>query len=188
VTKLVHDKLSNQPGSPLNVCTLSIDDLYLPHAALVELASQKPINPLWSGRGQPGTHDVSLGVNILESLHQLGETTIEGPRFEKSLFNGEGDRLPPGHGTLVQPPVDVVIMEGWCMGFYPISSVELDQRWDSSWVEESQKLGLRLDLLGTKNDIVKINAKLQEYIRLWSYFDIFVQVCLQFFSFSMSRD
>lgn len=174
-TALVQTLLSNPPHS-LRVAVLSIDDLYLPHNGLLSLASDHPHNPLWRGRGQPGTHDIQLGVQLLQSLRR-GDKDVEIPRFEKSLYNGEGDRLPlDGTGVIIKPPVDVVLMEGWCTGFFPISQAELDKRWVGVWREERRNLGLGDDELGTKENIQDVNDKLKEYIHLWTFFDVFVQV------------
>ena len=162
------------PPHALRVAQLSIDDLYLPHDALVALA--KTGNPLWRGRGQPGTHDVELGVQLLTKLKE-GKEKVELPRFEKSLFNGEGDRLPmDGKGPIVQPPVDVVLLEGWCTGFYPITIEEVEQRWDSHWREERVRLNLEDNELGTMDHVIAINDALKKYVKLWEFFDVFVQV------------
>ncbi|KAK7045540.1 hypothetical protein VNI00_007372 [Paramarasmius palmivorus] len=175
LTGLVKTYLSNSPHS-LRVATLSIDDLYLPHDGLKALADTHPDNPLWRGRGQPGTHDISLGSRILESLKK-GEEAVELPRFDKSLFHGEGDRLPlDGTGEIVQPPIDVVIMEGWCTGFYPISDAEIEARWDTVWREQKIILGMDDSIVGNKENIKQVNEALHRYVDLWSFFDVFIQL------------
>ncbi|RDB24832.1 putative ATP-dependent kinase TDA10 [Hypsizygus marmoreus] len=164
------DRLSAPPYA-LNVALLSIDDLYLTHDGLVSLASQEPPNALWAGRGQPGTHDVGLGVQVLEALRSQSGS-VELPRFDKSLFNGEGDRL--STGLVVTPPFDIVILEGWCVGFFPIPQGELERRWEGVWREVSAKLGLPHTV--TKHDLERVNETLKGYVAMWSYFDIFVQI------------
>ncbi|KAG5652851.1 hypothetical protein H0H81_003414 [Sphagnurus paluster] len=163
-------RLSEPPYS-LNVALLSIDDLYLPHDALLALASQEPCNALWAGRGQPGTHDVKFGVEILHALKSQSEA-VELPCFDKSLFHGEGDRLPSG--VTIHPRVDIVILEGWCVGFFPISQEELDGRWDGVWREESAKL--ELPEFVSKSDLERVNEALKHYVEMWSFFDTFVQI------------
>ena len=156
------------------VAVLSIDDLYLPHNDLVELSHSR--NPLWNGRGHPGTHDTALGIEILSSLKSACRT-VELPRFDKSLYEGEGDRHPlDGTGIVIdQPPaVDVIILEGWLVGFHPISNEDLHFRWKTLWKEERQKLGLPETIQIA--DIQAINDKLQEYLPLWNFLDIFMQV------------
>jgi D-glycerate 3-kinase len=157
---------------------LSIDDLYLPHPQLVQLAQSQPSNPLWQGRGLPGTHDVELGVKVLTALKN-GAQELEIPRFDKSLHDGQGDRLPmDGSGIMINqpPPIDVVILEGWCVGFCPITQNELQNRWDSVWKEERQKLGLLGDSLCSRHDVERTNNVLASYGQLWNFFDIFIEV------------
>ncbi|KAG7091091.1 hypothetical protein E1B28_010146 [Marasmius oreades] len=178
LTGLIQSHLSSPPHC-LRVATLSIDDLYLPHTQLKSLAESYPENPLWKGRGQPGTHDIVLGLQILSCLKQgrMGRQRIELPRFDKSLYDGEGDRLPmDGTGSLVQPPIDLVIMEGWCMGFYPIPDREIDERWDRLWQVEKGLLGMDDSIVGTKENIKQINEVLHRYVDVWSFFDIFIQL------------
>ncbi|KAF8967975.1 P-loop containing nucleoside triphosphate hydrolase protein [Flammula alnicola] len=166
------------PPHSLRVAFFSIDDLYLPHDALVSLAAAHPQNVLWQGRGQPGTHDVDLGVQILSAL-KSGNGAVELPRFDKSLYSGEGDRLPmDGSGTVVKqpPPLDVVIFEGWCVGFHPISKEDLLSRWNGVWRTEREKLGLGEDQVGRLLDIETINEILKDYVQLWDFFDVFVQL------------
>ncbi|KAH8828241.1 hypothetical protein DL96DRAFT_1602386 [Flagelloscypha sp. PMI_526] len=166
LTNLVKQKLCAAPHS-LNVAVFSLDDIYLTHDALVELARSNPLNPLWKGRGQPGTHDVELGLRTLSAL--AGTEPVELPRFDKSLFNGEGDRLPfDGTGPIATPPLDVVILEGWFTGFYPISHEELESRWNGDWKEERVKLSMV--------DIAAVNDRLHQYIALWQSFTVFIQL------------
>jgi D-glycerate 3-kinase len=169
----------------LRVAVLSIDDLYLPHQGLTSLAASHPSNPLWQGRGQPGTHDIDLGVEILSAL-KTANKRVELPRFDKSLFGGEGDRLPmDGSGTVVeQPPaVDVVVFEGWCVGFHPIPEYELLSRWNGVWKQEKAMLGLGENQMGRLEDLEAINEKLKSYLKLWTFFDVFVRVRSDFFVF-----
>ncbi|KAF8161277.1 P-loop containing nucleoside triphosphate hydrolase protein [Crassisporium funariophilum] len=166
------------PPHSLRVAVFSIDDIYLPHEGLRSLANSHPQNVLWKGRGQPGTHDVNLGVEILCAL-KSGARPVELPRFDKSLFDGEGDRLPiDGSGTVVKqpPPLDVIIFEGWCVGFRPISNDEIVHRWNGVWKTEREKLGLREEQMGRLVDVQAVNEKLKDYVRIWNHFDAFVQL------------
>ncbi|KAF7298067.1 hypothetical protein HMN09_01028000 [Mycena chlorophos] len=173
ISALLADRLRS---SGLNVAVLSLDDIYLPHERLVHLAQIHPHNVLWKGRGQPGTHDVSLGLQVLNALRNGADPEIELPRFDKSLFNGEGDRVPYGRpdAVRVKPPVDVVLFEGWCVGFYPLSAEELDRRWDGVWSEERRLLSLGDSV--KKEDIVAVNDVLNGYIPIWELFDVFFQL------------
>ncbi|KAI0343682.1 P-loop containing nucleoside triphosphate hydrolase protein [Trametopsis cervina] len=178
LTSRLRDVLSSPPHS-LSVTVLSIDDLYLPHAGLVAVAQANPQNRLLQGRGQPGTHDVPLGTHILEHLKHVNtlqpddpKAVVSIPSFDKSLFNGEGDRIETGH--IVRPPVDVVVLEGWCVGFYPSTPGEITRRW------ELPVPGLGEDFFGMrgfrKEDVLEVNEKLKELSQWWSFFGTFIQI------------
>ena len=46
------------------------------------------------------------------------------PQYNKSLNNGKGDRDDPSKFRKVDGPIDLVIVEGWMLGFKPASSLE----------------------------------------------------------------
>ncbi|GJE91428.1 hypothetical protein PsYK624_075780 [Phanerochaete sordida] len=161
----------------LKVAVLSIDDLYLPHEQLVAVAKAYPENRLLQGRGQPGTHDVDLGTQILTRLKRINEDTerksvVHIPKFDKSLHGGEGDRVL--EGTDIEAPVDVVVLEGWCVGFYPSSEEEINRRF------ELPVQGLGDDFFRArgfrKEDVLDINERLKHLASWWSYFDAFIQI------------
>jgi D-glycerate 3-kinase len=95
----------------LKVAVLSLDDLYLPRADREALA--RDVHPLLRTRGVPGTHDVALGLAVLDGLAGEGETAL--PRFDKA----SDDRAPAETWPVVAGPVDVVLFEGWCVGARP---------------------------------------------------------------------
>ncbi len=135
---------------------LSIDDFYLSHDEQVALAASHPNNRLLQHRGQPGTHDLELGLNTLHSLRRCQRTRI--PRYDKSAFNGQGDRVDPNTWIEVNPPVDVVFLEGWCVGFEPLSDEMLEAkrkeaRWKTS--EESMLSKHSVDDLRFVNDALR---------------------------------
>lgn len=93
------------------VAVLSIDDFYLTRAERRALADN--IHPLFATRGVPGTHDVAMLSLYLEKLRDLkrGEQ-IALPRFAKA----SDDRAAASSWPSVSGPVDLVILEGWCVG------------------------------------------------------------------------
>lgn len=93
----------------LRAAILSIDDLYLTLAERRRLAAD--VHPLLLTRGVPGTHDVGLGLAVIKSLGQAGETAV--PRFDKAADDRRAD------GDIVEGPVDVILFEGWCVGARP---------------------------------------------------------------------
>jgi D-glycerate 3-kinase len=95
----------------LRGAVLSLDDLYLTKAERQRLA--RDVHPLFATRGVPGTHDVTLGMQVLESLTQCRETLV--PSFDKAA----DDRRSPDEWTRVAGPLDVIVFEGWCVGARP---------------------------------------------------------------------
>ncbi|KAM5542979.1 hypothetical protein V8D89_003363 [Ganoderma adspersum] len=176
LTSILRDTLQSAPHN-LSVAVLSLDDLYLPHDGLVALADSHPQNALLKGRGQPGTHDVPLGTDILNKLRRINDSAgagaqVELPSFDKSLFNGEGDRAPSD--AVVRPPVDVVLFEGWCTGFYPVSHEEVERRFTAPVTGLGdaffQKRGYRVE------DVLEVNERLKSYVSWWDLFDAFIQI------------
>ncbi|MDD7984486.1 HAD-IIB family hydrolase [Lentisphaera marina] len=108
----------------LNVITLSIDDFYLTKKERDELADS--IHPLLKTRGVPGTHDLQLAKQILDSLTALPDdekiSNIQIPRFNKAI----DDRFPDGD-DLPDQFIDVIILEGWCIGAEPQAIEHLEK-------------------------------------------------------------
>ena len=114
------------------IVILSLDDLYHTHESLAKIRSENSSNELFRNRGQPGTHDEVLAEQFFKALF-AGEA-VAVPLFDKSRFNGEGDRAPVTEWEQVSrdPPVDVVIFEGWCIGFQALSDQSLEEKWNAS--------------------------------------------------------
>ena len=157
----------------LRTVTLSLDDLYLTHAERIALAAD--CHPLLATRGVPGTHDVALAEAILDDL--LAGRTAALPRFDKAA----DDRAPMRR--MVEPPIDVVLFEGWCVGavpqtaealIEPVNALERDEDPDGAWRREANRrlatdyaeLFARIDLLAMLKvdsfEAVRANRKLQE--------------------------
>jgi len=104
----------------LSVEVLSIDDLYLSRADRLALA--ETVHPLLATRGPPGTHDVGLGIQLLDALS--GRSPPLG--LSIPVFDKLADTLRPRSDWLpIHGPVDVVIFEGWCVGARPQGSAAL---------------------------------------------------------------
>ncbi|KAJ5503139.1 hypothetical protein N7463_006013 [Penicillium fimorum] len=129
----LNDTLRSEPYS-LSVVTLSLDDIYLTHADQVALAQAHPSNPLLQHRGQPSTHDLTLGEEVFASLAAERPTAI--PQYDKSAFEGQGDRVPKAQWKVVnqegQDKVKVVIFEGWCVGFRAWDDQTLRAKWEAA--------------------------------------------------------
>jgi D-glycerate 3-kinase len=103
----------------LTVAVLSIDDLYLTKAERQRLAAR--VHPLLATRGVPGTHDVAIGIEVIDALGRPGKVAV--PRFDK----GADDRRDPADWDEVEGPVDVVLFEGWCVGARPQAAAALTE-------------------------------------------------------------
>ena len=146
----------------------SIDDLYLPHDEQEALAKSQPSNPLVQHRGQPSTHDVKLGTETFAAIASR-RSNIQVPSYDKSAFNGAGDRLSANEWETCnhegEPPVEVVIFEGWCVGFRALSDEELERKWKAAvqaFEAEGDAYEGRLGRLQL-DSVLFVNNKLREY-------------------------
>lgn len=116
----------------LRTVTLSMDDLYLTHAERQSLAKQ--VHPLFATRGVPGTHAPGLGMAIIE--HVRAGRSFDIPRFDKGTDDRSTDT------ETITGPVDVLLLEGWCVAcrpeadeelLDPINDLERDEDQDGVW-------------------------------------------------------
>jgi D-glycerate 3-kinase len=113
-------RLALEQGANWRVAVLSIDDFYLTKAERKNLAER--IHPLMETRGVPGTHDIQMLATCIEQLKNSGpEKCLALPRFDKS----RDERADPESWPLVSGPVDLIILEGWCVGCTHQSGDEL---------------------------------------------------------------
>ena len=106
--------------SDWNVAVLSIDDFYYTKTEREALAAK--IHPLLQVRGVPGTHDMPMLSRCLNALRKLkrGETFAL-PRFNKAT----DDRFDESNWPHVTGPIDLIILEGWCVGSRDQTAAEL---------------------------------------------------------------
>ncbi|HEY9888922.1 MAG TPA: hypothetical protein V6D02_11010 [Candidatus Obscuribacterales bacterium] len=137
-----------------HLVSLSIDDLYKTYGDRVQL---RAVDPRLIWRGPPGTHDIELGLETLTALlkNDVNEP-LKMPRFDKSLWQGEGDRVAP---EVINAPVDFVLFEGWFVGVRPVADSVFDQA-PAPILTEADRAFAR-----------DMNAKLQDYLPLWNYLD-----------------
>ncbi|MEE3719091.1 glycerate kinase [Tumidithrix elongata RA019] len=131
--------------------SISLDDLYKTYADRQQLRERDP-RLIW--RGPPSTHDVELGVKTLERLRDR-TTSIEIPRFDKSLHNGAGDRISP----LPHQGADIVWFEGWFVGVHPLPISKFSKYMPPLVSEADREFAL------------ECNARLYDYIPLWQQLD-----------------
>ena len=116
----------------MRTAVLALDDLYLPRAQRERRARQE--HPLFRTRGPPGTHDVALGLALLDRLRARDATEL--PVFDKAT----DDRAP--EPRRFDGPAAAVILEGWCVGARaqtpaelaaPLNALERDEDADGCW-------------------------------------------------------
>lgn len=157
----------------LRAVEISIDDLYLSKASRQSLARE--VHPLLAVRGVPGTHQVDLGLDLLERLAVAGPDDVTAiPRFDKAA----DDRCPEVLWSQVQGRPDVVILEGWCVGARPqpdsdleeaVNSLEREGDVDGAWRQyvNQQLAGPYLQLFGLLDLLIMISAPSFDCIYDW---------------------
>ncbi|MEG4047925.1 glycerate kinase [Microcoleus sp. Pol17_C1] len=156
--------------------SLSLDDLYKTYANRQQLQKADP-RLIW--RGPPGTHDIDLGIAVLDKLrgsqtHNLAAVdnpksdalkpdlinkNIEIPRFDKSAYGGAGDRSQPE----IISGADIVLFEGWFVGVNPVVDAKLNEFLAGAPFP-----------ISTESDCQfarDMNAKLHDYLPLWKRLD-----------------
>ena len=157
---------------------LSIDDFYLTHNLQSELAASHPSNPLIQHRGQPSTHDLRLALSIFSDLRQGEATRI--PHYDKSAYGGQGDRVRKDEWLDVnrdkRQKTEVIIFEGWCVGFRALRKDKLIREWEGA-VRERHK-GNYIGRLGwhTLEDVEYVNEALREYDQLTDQLDALIHL------------
>ncbi|MBV8882864.1 MAG: glycerate kinase [Chroococcidiopsidaceae cyanobacterium CP_BM_RX_35] len=133
--------------------SISLDDLYKTYSDRLALRTQDP-RLIW--RGPPGTHDIQLGLTVLDQLRQADSPLpIQVPRFDKSAWGGAGDRCEPE----VVESADVVLFEGWFVGVRPINPDAFNTA-PPPIVTDADKAFAR-----------DMNARLEDYLPLWERLD-----------------
>ncbi|MEH2266323.1 glycerate kinase [Nostoc sp.] len=131
--------------------SLSLDDLYKTYSDRLVLTQQDP-RLIW--RGPPGTHDVDLGLDVLDKIRQ-SQNSVMVPRFDKSAYRGAGDRTNPEMIT----GVDIVLFEGWFVGVRPINADIFDTAPPPIITDEDRAFARDM------------NRRLHDYLPLWERLD-----------------
>ncbi|MBN3960510.1 glycerate kinase [Nostoc sp. NMS8] len=131
--------------------SLSLDDLYKTYSDRLLLTQQDP-RLIW--RGPPGTHDVDLGLKVLNQIRQ-SQSSVMVPRFDKSAYGGAGDRTTPEIVT----GVDIVLFEGWFVGVRPIEPNIFDTAPPPILTEKDRVFARDM------------NHRLHDYLPLWERLD-----------------
>jgi D-glycerate 3-kinase len=99
----------------INAAAVSLDDYYLNKAKRQQLATQ--VHPLLRQRGVPGTHNICQAIADAQAV--LAGQPVALPQFDKALDQ-------PG-ASLPAQQLDLLIVEGWCLGVRPQTEAELAQ-------------------------------------------------------------
>jgi D-glycerate 3-kinase len=149
---------------------LSLDDFYLTHEARQRLGRE--VHPLLATRGPPGTHDVAMAGAAIDQLRSKGKAVL--PHFDKAADN----RSPRAAWRTIASPVDVIILEGWCVGAVsqgraalatPVNDLERDQDAQAIWrtYVNDQLDGPYQTLFGRLHDLVLLQAPSFEVVACW---------------------
>ncbi len=116
---------------------ISIDDVYLTRARREALA--RALHPLFVTRGPPGTHDLDLLQELIDSLTTAGpkdETLI--PDFDKR----NDDRWPVERWRRFAGRPSAILIDAWCLGCVaedeaalaePVNELEREHDPDGRW-------------------------------------------------------
>ncbi|KAF9775413.1 hypothetical protein IL306_006485 [Fusarium sp. DS 682] len=178
--------LTNQHN--LKTRMLSLDDLYHDYPELVALREANPNNGLLQTRGQPGTHDEGLAKNFFDQVLGRVESdkkVVKWPAFDKSLHGGQGGRVPVAEWEEVplDQGLDVLIFEGWALGFKPLTPEEVKRKWEqakASEAQQSEEWALTNTLANHDlSHLLLINENLRRYCETFSgpqHFDGFLHL------------
>ena len=121
-----------------------------------------------------------MASSVLSSVKAINEEqegastqprVVSLPVFDKSLCDGEGDRSPDT--IKIEGPIDVFILEGWSMGFAPLSKKYLSERYDEA-AKSGEKSHFSAHPLAS---LLTINDYLAEFAsRVYPFFSTIVQI------------
>jgi D-glycerate 3-kinase len=144
--------------------SMSLDDFYLTRADQVELAETNPRNELLQVRGNAGTHDIAMAMDLVQQVKNVSSDEIKVPSYDKTAFEGKGDRHKEDQWRTYNPSqVDVVLYEGWMQGFTAI--------------EDEEQLR-ELEKNAGSGGITEVNAFLKEkdYDKMWKLMDAWLVI------------
>jgi D-glycerate 3-kinase len=184
LSNAVQDRLG---AKSLKVVFVALDDFYYPQDHLRALKITHCNNVMLDGRGLPGTHDVALGARIMQELSEANDRpgqTIELPVYDKSKHAGLGDRS--AETRPVAGPIDIIVFEGWCVGFHPLSPDALAAAYNSGRVPNEFAVFKSPPPGGVEQPVFKrhslaslqeVNEFLGAYVdQLWSHLGALIQL------------
>lgn len=170
----------------VNVAVLSLDDFYLPKQDRHLLA--KSVHPLCATRGAPGTHDIPLLTQTIETLKAASsrskvcwpvfdkrtddrapEQSEQSEQSEQTEQSGRSDRSgqPDLSANSFAGAPDAILIEGWMMGALPDPSAASANPINDLEAEE--------DLQGVWRAWQERSLE-DSYLPLWQDIDAFLHV------------
>ena len=170
VTGILEFILKNIYG--LNTCIFSIDDFYKTKSQRKKMS--KNVHPLFSTRGVPGTHDVSLINKKIRELKKKRFKQVLLPRFDKSI----DDRHKKDKWAKIKKSPQIIIFEGWCVGAKhqkysllkkPLNSIERKHDAELKW---RKKVNYYLknnykNLFNKIDKLIYLKAPSYDYVFKW---------------------
>ena len=152
----------------LRTAIVALDDFYLPREARLQLS--RHIHPLLLTRGVPGTHDTDMLAECLKQLVQPGFCDL--PHFDKA----EDTRMK--EETRIKTPVDIIVLEGWCVGARPqpdttlaapVNRLEAEEDKDRVWRNfvQAQLSGPYQNLFASLDALALLKAPNFEVVFSW---------------------
>jgi D-glycerate 3-kinase len=116
---------------------------------------------------------MALAHELFAALQEGRETVV--PQYDKSAHNGMGDRVAESGWKTVnasgRPKAQVIILEGWCVGFRALSADEVTAKHaDSRFMTLKQH---------TMDDLLFVNEKLKAYDVITDLLNCFVHIDAQ---------
>jgi D-glycerate 3-kinase len=114
-----------------------------------------------------------LAQELFTALLTSSATSI--PSYDKSLFSGSGDRAPPSQWKTIngpsQPKIQVIIFEGWCVGFRSLSASAVEAKFAAAASDPKSTLSKH-----KLEHLQFVNEKLKGYDVMTDAFDAFIHI------------
>ncbi|USP76820.1 uncharacterized protein yc1106_04094 [Curvularia clavata] len=161
--------------------TVSLDDFYKTHTELQARRDKDPENKLYRTRGQPGTHDEHLAEEFFRKLREApaepkDQQQLRIPSFDKSRFNGSGDRAPESQWPVISRKPAVVVFEGWCLGFQPLPQSLIEEKHN---LATQGRLPINTPAQHSVSHLLEVNEYLKRYCDSFmgpKHFDFFIHI------------
>ncbi|MDX1678774.1 kinase [Arsukibacterium sp.] len=150
----------------ITAAAVSLDDYYLSSAQRQQLAKQ--VHPLLRQRGVPGSHNIAQAITDAQAV--LAGQPVVLPQFDKAQDEPSA--------TLASQQLDILIVEGWCLGIAaqpeaelatPVNELEENEDSDGRWRHyvNSQLAGPYADYWRLLKPLIWLNAPDWDCVCRW---------------------